>query len=467
MSNKKVITTVLLVTLIFIAPLNVFAEGTSDEEFNQEVDKFIGVMEAIENIYVYEIDDKELMEGAIKGLFYNMDPYSEYFTEEEFKQFKSNLSGEFAGIGIYISTKDNKVIIEDVIENTPASEGGLKKGDKIISVDGIDLTDKSSKNAADLLQGKEGSKVKVGIKRKGEDNTLYFTLQREKIRISSTEHKIIDGNIGYIKIKAFSDKTFGEVYGVVSEFDKKNIDEIIIDVRDNPGGYLDEVVNISKLFIPGGPIVHTRDYTGNMSSIRSSQSADYDKYELAVLVNGNSASASEIFAGAVKDTDVGTIIGTQTFGKGSVQSIMPLADGSGMRITTAEYLTPNKNRVNTIGITPDIIVENELEPLPVTETELSFLDGSREVKLGEVGLDVLAMEKSLDLMGYEIENFNGIFEESDLAQLFKFKKDYNLGEEVILDSKTQQKIVELVPNYIEPTIIDNQLNKAIEILKNN
>lgn len=346
---KKKNTILLLIILILLfTPIIGLAEGAYD------VDYFLGIKDIIENNYYAEVSEKELIEGAIQGLFYNLDPHSNYYTKEEFEALMVDVSGDFVGIGVYIKEEDNSIIIISPIEGSPAYKAGIVPGDEIISVDNKKVKGMNLEEVSNLIKGKLNTKVRLGIKRN--NKILHYNITREEIKLNPVESKILEDKIGYIKIKQFNQNTYENVVKALKELDKKNIQNIIIDLRDNPGGFLDEVIDVSKLFIPEGPIVHIK-YKGNR--IRTYYSnLQNPKYNLVVLVNENSASASEILAAAVKDRKAGIIIGTSTYGKGTVQQLLYLPNGDGMKLTIAEYLSPNKTKINGKGISPDIIAKN-------------------------------------------------------------------------------------------------------------
>jgi carboxyl-terminal processing protease len=350
--SKKIILLFLVLTIL-LTPAATLAESNLTLESN--LDYFLEVKRLIERNYYTKPVDKELMEGAIKGLFLNLDENSSYYTKEEFDTLLEDVSGDFVGIGVRIKQEDGFVTIQSPIEGGPAQKAGVKSGDKIVSVDGKNVKGASISEVIDLIKGTPGTKVKLGIERGNKPMTLE--VKRETIKVNPIQYKILKDNIGYIKIEQFNQYTYESLVPVLNILDKENISSIIIDLRDNPGGLLDEVINVLEFFIPEGPIVHIK-YRGNIQRTYYSQ-LKKPKYKLAVLVNENSASASEIFAGAVQDTKVGTIVGVTTYGKGTVQQIVPLFNGDGMKLTIAEYLTPNKRSIHKKGIKPDVIVENK------------------------------------------------------------------------------------------------------------
>lgn len=354
-SIVKVLTFVLALTILLSVPYSSYGQSVSEPKYDLEY--FLGVMDYVKENYAFEISDQELLEGAIKGLFYNLDEYSEYYTKEELQRLMEGVSGDFVGIGVYITEKDGYITVISPIEGSPAQKAGLKPEDKIVIVDGKNIEGISSDEAVNLIKGEKGTKVRLGIKRGDKKEILYFDITRDEIKINPVSYRIMDNNIGYIRITQFNDHVYENLVPVLKEFDKKNISKVVVDLRDNPGGYLDEVIQVSRLFIPSGPIVHIKYKDSTVNTHYSYQAKT--KYRLAVLVNQGSASASEIFTGAVQDRKVGTIVGVTTFGKGVVQDIIPLTNGDGIKLTVAEYLTPNRRYIHGKGIVPDIVVQNK------------------------------------------------------------------------------------------------------------
>ncbi len=322
--------------------------------------KYLGnMLQLIKANYAYDVTERELMDGAMKGLFYNLDEYSNYYTEREFKQLREEITGDFGGIGVNITRKNGYITVITPLNGTPGQKAGILPGDIIVSVDGKDVTKSTTRDASELIRGEPGTKVKLGIMREGNPNPIYIEVERQKIEINPVEYEILDGKIGYIKIGEFNDHALDNVVIALNKLNKEKIKDIIFDVRNNPGGGLNEVVNTLRLIVPKGPIVHVKHSDGRLQTY--SAFANVPEYNMVVLTNKGSASAAEIFAGAIKDRKLGTIVGTTTFGKGTVQSLIPLTNGGGIKLTIAEYLTANKNPVNKVGIEPDIVVEDNLE----------------------------------------------------------------------------------------------------------
>ncbi len=349
--KRRILSLTLCLTLI-LSTSSIFANGI-DTEYIDSMAKFI------KQNYLYEVEDKALMEGAIKGLFSALDPYSQYYTAEEYKVLTEVLTGELdeAGIGVKITHIEGVVTITDIIKNNPAQKAGLKAGDIILFIDKADIKNMTLEEITNLIKGKAGTKVNIGVKRAGSEKILYYNVGREPIIINPVEYREVEGGIGYIKINEFNNNSLIGVKTALHQFDANGVKKVIFDVRNNPGGYLNSVTDMLRILLPQGPLYHTRDSKGIITTSHSYNKMKSPKYKLAVLTDENSASAAEIFAGAIQDRGAGKIIGTKTFGKGTVQNIMETTDGGAIKITVAEYFTPNMKRVNKIGIMPDIKID--------------------------------------------------------------------------------------------------------------
>ncbi len=353
----------------------------STEEYNdllqleQKYRKSEVLQTYIEENYLEEIDEKKLMEGSYKGMFSILeDPYSLYMNEDEFKDYMEHTSGSYIGIGVIITPgEDNLITIVSPIEGTPAERAGLKTNDKIIKVNGQDFTAEEINDAIKVIKGEEDTDVKITILRKyksGEQKEMEVTITREKIRQISVRSQIIDNNIGYIRIISFDRQTADDFKNQLEELQNKKIKGLIIDLRNNPGGLLDQCTQITDILMGEGTIVYTETKDKQRQYLKS----DKDKIDIpvAVLINEGSASASEILAGALKDTNSGTLVGTKTFGKGIVQTIKTYPeDGSGFKLTISEYFTPNGLNIHGIGIEPNVYVElpEDIEEIGVENLE--------------------------------------------------------------------------------------------------
>ncbi len=313
----------------------------------------------VKEYYLRDVDDETLLEGQLRGLFASMgDPYSVYMPKDEFKSFMEHTMGVFGGIGIYVGAgEDNLITVVSPIEDTPGERAGIKPGDKIIKVEGKEFTADKMDEAVKLMKGEPGTDVTITIRRdiEGKPEILEKTITREEIRVKSIKASMMDNDIGYIRVTSFDEQTYKDFVANLKALQSKNIKGLVIDLRNNPGGLLDISAKIADELMGEGTIVYTETKQKEREYLKS------DKkmlgLPLVVLVNEGSASASEVLSGAVQDTKVGTIVGTKTFGKGIVQRIKELSDGSGFKITVSEYFTPNGRNIQGIGITPDVIVE--------------------------------------------------------------------------------------------------------------
>ena len=369
MSKKKLIigsVSLVVVTVICTILVQVFLfkgvfMSRSLYEKYKKYDKLIALENIVEEDYYQDVDEDKLILGAEKGLVQSLeDPYSEYYTKEEFNLLKEQTQGSFVGIGIYMSGNDNdNIVVQSVIKNYPAEKSGLKAGDIILKVDGDKVKYSESTLAASKIKGKAGTSVVLTIKR--EDKQFDVTVKREEIIVDSVHSEVKDDNIGYIQITSFDKNTYKEFKEAVTSLQKKNIKSLIIDLRDNPGGLLDICVDIADYLLGEGTIVYTKDNKGETQYYKS----DKNKVDLpiVVLINENSASASEILTAAIVDNKAGIAVGTTSYGKGLVQSVKEFNDGTGYKLTTAQYYTPNGDYINKQGIKPDIVEKDKEKQL--------------------------------------------------------------------------------------------------------
>lgn len=376
MSKKKVITLIVVLLLITNAITfsltNLMSITFSNKayiplaEYNKlksvynEFSKVIAVENYVKQNYLRDVDEKKLADGQLKGMLQSLeDPYSNYMTQDEFASFLQQTSGTYGGIGVVVTPgDDNLITVVSPIEGTPGERAGIKSGDKIIKVNGVEYLGENMDQAVKVMKGEANTKVTLTILRKnkeGKNDIFDIEITREIIRLVTVKSNLIDDNIGYIKITSFDDLTYKDFKAELDKLGKRNIKGLIIDLRNNPGGLLDRCVQIADELLGEGDIVYTQTKSGKRTYERSGKSMV--DYPLVLLVNGGSASASEILAGAIKDHKRGTLIGTTTFGKGVVQRIHDLDDGSGLKLTISEYFTPNGTNIHGIGITPDIVVE--------------------------------------------------------------------------------------------------------------
>lgn len=317
------------------------------------------LLEQIDLYYYEDVDTAELTDGLYKGLFEGIgDPYSVYYTKEEYDSMMASTSGTYCGIGAVLSqdAKTMQVSILHIYDNTPAQKAGLKDGDIIIKVEDIVASEVELTELVSNIRGDKGTKVHMQVLREGEEDYLEFDIERDEVEVPTVDYEMLEDNVGYIEITEFAEPTKEQFMNAVKDLEKQGMGAMIVDLRDNPGGYLTAVTEILDEILPEGITVYTEDKYGNRQDYTSDEEHKMD-YPLAVLVNENSASASEIFAGAIKDYKYGTLIGTKTFGKGIVQSVRQLSDGSAIKLTTAKYYTPKGNYIHEVGIEPDVELE--------------------------------------------------------------------------------------------------------------
>ncbi len=347
--------------LVFIYR-NVAEVKANTKDVYENIEIFTEVLRQIEKNYVEPQDPQKLIHGAIKGMVSSLDPHSSFMTKEENAELMMKTKGSFTGIGIVITIKDNILTVISPIEGTPAYKAGIKAGDKIIQIEDKSTKDMTMMEAVNKIRGPKGTKVKLTIMREKTDEPLEFSITRDVIPLKSVRHQLLTPEVGYVRISDFQSNTAKDLSKALKSLEKDHkLNGLILDLRTNPGGLLSQSIEISDLFLDSGTIVTTK---GRNSSQNVSATAHKNKierkYPIVVLVNSGSASAAEIVAGALQDNKRALILGTRTFGKGSVQTIVPLSDGSGLRLTTARYYTPSGKSIQSSGITPDI----ELEFIP-------------------------------------------------------------------------------------------------------
>ncbi|HPL53646.1 MAG TPA: S41 family peptidase, partial [Bacillota bacterium] len=329
----------------------------SDFETVKSMDKLLSLKEYIKGNYVEEADDNKLIEGAIKGMFESLgDPYSTYMTKEEFKNFNESTKGSYGGIGVIVSkSEDGYVTVVAPIEDTPGEKAGLKTNDKIIKVDDKDIIGIDLEAAVSLMKGKKGTQVTLTVMRDGAKEPQMFKIIREEIILKTVKSDMMEDNIGYIRISMFDEDMGSEFKKALGSLRAKGMKGLIVDLRQNPGGFINQCVEVADELLDEGLIVYTEDKAKKREDYKSGKGKV--DVPFVVLIDGGSASASEIVSGAVKDRKGGLLIGEKTFGKGLVQSVEQLKDGSGIKLTTQKYYTPNGISINKVGIRPDIEVK--------------------------------------------------------------------------------------------------------------
>jgi carboxyl-terminal processing protease len=412
----------LCIILILLIVLNVnFLSAKKDNDPNadnvyQNIELFTKVLSIVKKDYVDEKTYKDLIYGAIKGMLSSLDPHSSFMPPESFKEMQVETKGEFGGLGIEITIRDNILTVVAPIEDTPAYKAGVKAGDKIIKINGESTRDMTLMQAVKKLRGKKGTKVTISVFRKGLRKLKDITIVRGIIKIHSVKSKLFENSIGYIRITQFQQRTAKDIITSLDKFKKifGSIKGLIIDLRNNPGGLLSQAVKVSDIFLRQGKIVYTKGRVANSEmEFTAKDDGTEGDYPIVVLVNGGSASASEIVAGALQDHKKAVILGTQTFGKGSVQTIIPLENNCAIRLTTAKYYTPSGRSIQAEGITPDIIVEqkiikedNETNPFFLKEKDLvGHLKGAQEKKKKEKVLKNSTLQNTEAIKLSEVKDY--------------------------------------------------------------
>jgi len=339
---------------------NTSNDTDTDQVGSKAVESKMNVIkQIIDKYYLEDVHETDLVEGMYKGLVDGLgDPYSVYYTKDEFQSLMESTNGVYCGIGVTVSQDANTGIITLVkpFENSPGLKAGILPGDILYKVDGTEVTGMELSSVVAMIKGEEGTTVNLTIIREGERENIELTVERQQIEIPTISYEVLKDNIGYIYISEFDTVTQPQFISALEDLNNQGIVGLVVDLRDNPGGNLDVVKNILDQILPEGMIVYTEDKYGNKDEYKSDEEHQFTK-PLAVLINGNSASASEIFAGAVKDYGIGTLVGTKTFGKGIVQRLIELGDGTAMKLTISKYYTPNGYNIHKIGIEPDVLVE--------------------------------------------------------------------------------------------------------------
>ena len=366
----KFLNKILIISIFFIFFIE--KSYSASDEIYKKIDVFSEVLDKINNEFVDDIDQNEVMDAAINGVLQSLDPYSAYLSPEMLKEMQTETSGQFGGLGIEVGMEAGVVKVVAPIDGTPASKAGVRAGDYIVKIDGEQVQGKSLMEAVKLMRGPVGSTIDLTIRRKGVKKAISKTIKREIIEIKSVDSKILKKNIGYLRLTAFNNNSSKQLVDEIKNIEKKEKTlGYILDLRNNPGGLLNQAINVTDFFLNEGEIVSTRGRKSHENRRFFAKKGDKVKGKpLIVLINNGSASASEIVAGALKDHKRAIILGSRTYGKGSVQSIIPLRNGGGIRITISKYYLPSGKSISEVGVTPDIFVDDDSDDFQInTETD--------------------------------------------------------------------------------------------------
>ena len=354
---------------------NVFASKEID--IYKKIDLFGEVLDKINKEYVDEINQNEVMDSAINGVLQSLDPYSSYMSPEMLKEMQTETSGKFGGLGIEVGMEAGVVKVISPLDNSPASRVGVKAGDYIVKINDIQVQGKTLTEAVEIMRGPVGSKIEITVRRRGVRKALNFVIIREIIQVQSVKSKIIDNNIGYLRLTSFNENTGDQVKKIINNYKKKGkVKSYILDLRNNPGGLLSQAIKISDFFLENGEIVSTKSRKESENRKWFAKKGDLINGEtLVVMINYGSASASEIVAGALQDHKRAILVGESTYGKGSVQSIIPLQNKGAIRLTVSKYYLPSGESISEVGVTPDIEIEEDSDDFKIdskTDNQLNF-----------------------------------------------------------------------------------------------
>jgi carboxyl-terminal processing protease len=399
---KKVLTVSALLLVLTLSLGGGVASKSNDQSATYEnLRLFTEVLSIVQSQYVDEVPPKDIIYSAIKGTLRGLDPHSSFLDPEMYREMQVETSGSFGGLGIEITLRDDVLTVVAPIDGTPAYRVGIQPGDRILKIEGISTKDMQLTDAVKRMRGKPGTKITITIMREGFAEPKDFDITREQIRVQSVRNQELEPGIEYIRLRQFQEQTASDMDTALDKFTKNGkINGLVLDLRNNPGGLLTSAVEVSEKFLePGQLVVYTEGRVRNQNMrFQANAKKIYGGFPIVVLVNQGSASASEIVAGALQDWGRAVVLGTQTFGKGSVQTIIPLSDGSGLRLTTAKYFTPKGRTIHGKGVTPDIIVEMpKPTPVAVGETPKAPAPGA-ETRPGEDLKRDPQLQRALDLL---------------------------------------------------------------------
>lgn len=437
--------------ILATAGLTVFALTFGEEkavEVNsperREFQKLYSAYDEIQSKYYEDVDTEQLVNGAINGMVDSLgDPYSDYMNEEEAAQFMEGISSSFQGIGAEVQERNGYITVVSPIKNSPAEKAGVLPNDQIIAVDGESIQGFSTTEAVMLIRGEKGTEVTLTIVRGESQDPIDVTIVRDEIPIETVYSEMIGDNVAHIQITSFSRETYNELLTAIEEMENEGMEAMVIDVRQNPGGLLESALEISNLFIDEGKGMFEVEAKGQEPEIYLATEGDKIRIPVTLLIDGGSASASEILAGAMSESADIQLVGEKTFGKGTVQTANDLADGSNLKFTTARWLTPDGNWIHEKGIQPDVEVA-----YPDYMT-LPYLDSELELKDGTISEQVRTAEQMLEALGYEVGEVDGVFEDEMLAAVESFQEDQELEVTGVLTGDSIFALMDALREKIE------------------
>ena len=446
--------------------------GVNASRLGNELDYLIKYI--LNNTVNEDLTSEELVTAAKNGIFELVDEHSHYYDVDSFQEMNASTSGNFGGVGARVEFVDGFYYVTGFVEDSPAQEAGLRVGDKFIVVNGVPLEGLRASQAIGTIRGEVDSTARVGIARGQSDRVIYYDIIRKLIQsnpinlILGKDNDKLDDNMAYLRISQFNANTLLNMQTTFAQLEEEGIEKVIFDLRDNPGGYLDQVLEVLKLLVVNDDILHVQ-YKDSSKDFRSKLKTA--PFEMAVLVNGNSASASEIFAGAIQDTNSGMIIGDQTYGKGSVQGIFPLTNKEGFKMTIAEYFTPDWHKVNGVGITPDIVIPQTL-PMERLLADFPMANEQSTIKYLLRSKTIQTVKAQLAYLGYEVDPADDLYNQELAYVLPQFQRDFRINLSYRLDPETQATLNALTTGnkayyqYLAKNLYeDDAFARAIEELR--
>ncbi|MEY9867806.1 S41 family peptidase [Peribacillus sp. RS7] len=425
---------------------------------HSEFEKLYSTYDTIKDNYYEEIDQDKLVDGAINGMIKSLDdPYSAYMDKKEASSFHESISSSFEGIGAEIQEQDGKIMVVSPIKGSPAEKAGVKPNDIILSVDGKSVEGLSSSEAVLKIRGEKGTKVNLSISRAGESEPIELTIKRDTIPIETVYAEMLDDGVAKIQVTSFSEHTVQELKTALEEMSKKDMKGLVLDLRGNPGGLLDQAIEMASLFIPNGEVVLQVEERSGKKDVYKSKNDGELKIPVVVLIDDGSASASEIVAAAVSESADIPLIGVKSFGKGTVQTAQDFEDGSNFKYTAAKWLTPEGNWIHKKGIKPDINVK-----LP-DYANLPYISPDKELKASDSSSEVKAAEEMLKEAGHDPGKIDGFFDEATKNAVTAFQREQKIKETGTIKDDTTVKLMQVIREKILKN--DTQVKKAVEVLK--
>ncbi|MGG1487751.1 S41 family peptidase [Peribacillus castrilensis] len=423
-----------------------------------EFEKLYTTYDKIKDNYYEEVDEEKLVDGAINGMIKSLDdPYSAYMDKKEASSFHESISSSFEGIGAEIQEKDGQIMVVSPIKGSPAEKAGVKPNDIILSVDGKSVEGLSSSEAVLKIRGEKGTKVDLSISRAGESEPIELTIKRDTIPIETVYAEMLDDGVAKIQVTSFSEHTVQELKTALEEMSKKDMKGLVLDLRGNPGGLLEQAIEMASLFIPNGEVVLQVEDRSGKKQVEKSVNDGELKIPVVVLIDDGSASASEIVAAAVSESADIPLIGVKSFGKGTVQTAENFKDGSNFKYTAAKWLTPEGNWIHKKGIKPDITVK-----LP-DYASLPYISPDKELKASDSSSEVKAAEEMLKEAGHDPGKIDGFFDEATKNAVTAFQREQKIKETGTIKDDTTVKLMQVIQEKILKN--DTQVKKAVEVLK--